>query len=64
MLGLIALETPHAVTLRLPGGVELPVPRADIREMKTLQTSLMPDGLEAVLSAQDTADLLAAIQGR
>lgn len=64
VLGLIALETPHAVTLRLPGGVELPVPRAEIHEMKTLQTSLMPDGLEAVLSAQDTADLLAAIQGR
>lgn len=61
VLGLIALETPQSVTLRLPGGIEQAVPRAKIQEIKTLQTSLMPDGLEAVLTPQDTADLLQAI---
>jgi putative membrane-bound dehydrogenase-like protein len=62
VLGLLAAETPGNVTLRLPGGVEQVVMRADIKEMKTLQISLMPPGLEAVLSPQEVADLLAWIQ--
>jgi hypothetical protein len=32
--------------------------------MKTLPTSLMPEGMESVVSPQDAADLLARIQGR
>ncbi len=62
--GLIAAETPNAVSLRLPGGVELPFPRAEIQSMKTLTTSLMPEGMESVVTPQDAADLLARIQGR
>ena len=62
--GLIATETPGAITLRLPGGVEMPFPRVGIQSMKTLPTSLMPEGMESVVSPQDAADLLARIQGR
>lgn len=62
--GLIATETPNGVTLRLPGGVEMPFPRAEIRSMKTLTTSLMIEGLEGVITAQDAADLLARIRGK
>ncbi len=62
--GLIAAEMPNAVSLRLPGGVELPFPRAEIQSMKTLTTSLMPEGMESVITPQDVADLLARIQER
>lgn len=64
LVGLIAAETPGAITLKLPGGVEMPVPRARIRETRTLSTSLMPEGLESVVSTQDAADLLARLRGR
>lgn len=59
LLGLLATETPGNIALRLPGGVEMVVQRSDIKEMKTLNTSLMLVGLEGVVSPQDCADLLA-----
>lgn len=62
--GLISAETPASISLRLPGGVDMPIPRASIREMKTLTTSLMPEGLESVITPQEAADLLAKITGR
>ena len=62
LAGLLVAETPHYLTLRLAGGVELAVPRADVQETKTLSLSLMPEGLEAVLSAQDCADVLARMR--
>lgn len=62
ILGLLVAETPGGITLRLPGGIEQVVPRGEIKVMKTLQISLMPPGLEAVLTPQEVADLLAWIQ--
>lgn len=62
VLGLVALETPVAVTLRLAGGLEMAVPRADIVGQRQLPVSLMPDGLEAVVTEQDAADLLAYLR--
>lgn len=62
LMGLIALETPAAVTLRLVGGVELAVPRTEMASQRQLPVSLMPDGLEAVVSEQDAADLLAHLR--
>lgn len=61
VMGQLAAETPGNITLRLPGGAEIVVLRTDIREIKTLTTSLMPEGLEAVLTAQDVADVLTFI---
>ncbi|MBE2283971.1 MAG: c-type cytochrome [Prosthecobacter sp.] len=58
VVGQLAAETPGNITIRLPGGAEIVVLRTDIHEMKTLATSLMPDGLESVLTAQDVADVL------
>ncbi len=49
---------------RLPGGAEIVVLRADIQELKTLTTSIMPEGLESVLTALDVADVLTFIAGR
>ena len=64
VVGQLVSETPGNITLRLPGGAEVVVLRTDIRDQKTLTTSLMPEGLEAVLSAQDVADVLTFIGSR
>jgi len=61
LVGQLASETPGNITIRMPGGAEVVVLRSDIRELKTLTTSLMPEGLESVLSAQDVADVLTFI---
>jgi len=58
IVGQLASETPGNLTIRMPGGAEIVVLRSDIRELKTLTTSIMPEGLESVLSAQDVADVL------
>ncbi len=62
LAGLLVAETPTSVTLRMPGGLDLPIPRVEIRSTRTLATSLMPEGLEAALTPQDVADLLAHLR--
>lgn len=64
VVGQLASETPGNLTIRLPGGAEVVVLRSDIQEIKTLPTSIMPEGLESVLTAQDVADVLAFVSGR
>lgn len=64
LLGLITAETPNHLTLRAVGGLELVVAKAEIKDSKLLPVSLMPEGLESVLTEQDCADLLALIMGR
>jgi putative membrane-bound dehydrogenase-like protein len=61
LVGQLVAETPGNVTIRLPGGVDIVVLRADVQTMKTLTTSIMPEGLESILSAQDVADVLTFI---
>ncbi len=62
LLGIATSEAPGAITLRLPGGSDVVVRRSDIRAVDTVPISLMPDGLEAALTAQDVADLLERIR--
>jgi putative heme-binding domain-containing protein len=64
VMGLIASETPNHLTLRLAGGVEVIVPKAEIKLTQALTISLMPEGMESLLTPQDCADLLARIRGR
>ena len=59
--GLIRNETATTVTLRQPGGADRTLARTAIASIKTLPQSFMPEGLEAGLSAQDMADLMAFI---
>ncbi|WP_395740673.1 PVC-type heme-binding CxxCH protein [Prosthecobacter sp.] len=61
LVGQLTAETPGSVTIRLPGGADIVVLRAELQNMKTLTTSIMPEGLESVLSAQDVVDVLAFI---
>ena len=62
--GLIVAETPASVTVRMAGGMDRVIRRGQIDEARQHATSIMPAGLEAVLSLQDCADLLAALRAR
>lgn len=62
VIALIASETATRITGRHPGGPDESWARADLREMRLTGRSLMPDGLEEGLSAQDVADLLAFLR--
>jgi putative membrane-bound dehydrogenase-like protein len=57
-VGVIANDTPSGLTIRQAYGRETVIPRAQIKRMTSHGTSLMPDGLEAGMTAQDVADLL------
>jgi putative membrane-bound dehydrogenase-like protein len=59
--GLIASETPTAITLRYTGGQERSIARQDISSLKVMEMSAMPSGLENNISPQEMADLLAFI---
>ena len=56
--GIISAETGANVTLLQPNGKSTPLPRSTIKRLESQRQSLMPEGLEAGLSAQQMADLL------
>jgi putative membrane-bound dehydrogenase-like protein len=56
--GVIASESAAGVVLRLAGGADRFVRKADIAKVDRPARSLMPDGIEAGLSPQEVADLL------
>ncbi|MCA9043358.1 MAG: c-type cytochrome [Planctomycetaceae bacterium] len=62
LTGLIASSTQQGITLRQPEGKDVFVPKGDIEQMKSTGLSLMPNGLEKVLTPQDLADLMALIR--
>jgi putative heme-binding domain-containing protein len=61
--GLIAAETSTEVTVKMAGGLSEVIPRSNIKAMKCLDQSLMPVGLEAGISKEQMADLLAFLKG-
>ena len=61
--GILVGDTPTSITLRGPLGVEATLLRADLAKLEALPGSLMPAGLEAGLSKQQLADLLAYLKG-
>nr|WP_295924434.1 PVC-type heme-binding CxxCH protein [uncultured Dyadobacter sp.] len=56
--GLIATETPSALTIRNYGGQETVIARQNIKSLKALGMSVMPAGLENQITPEDMADLL------
>jgi putative membrane-bound dehydrogenase-like protein len=62
--GLIKTETPSSITLVRAGGESDTVLRNQIRVIRTDGLSLMPEGLEKGLTAQDFADLIAFLRER
>lgn len=59
--GIITAETPNSLTLRNATG-EATILRSDLEELTSSSLSLMPEGLEAGLTPQDLADLIAHIK--
>ncbi len=57
--GAVLNETESAVLLRLTDGTRKSVYRRDIQSMKNTGLSLMPEGLEAVITPAQMADLIA-----
>jgi putative membrane-bound dehydrogenase-like protein len=62
--GLIQSETPDAVVLAMMGGAKETISRSAIKDMKSLDRTLMPDGLEAAISKEQMSDLLAFLLGK
>lgn len=60
--GLLASETAASVTLRRAGNETDVILRADLEEMRSTGQSLMPDGMERVISVEQMADLLAFLK--
>lgn len=61
--GLIAAESADSVTLRMMGGLSETLPRSQIKKMTSTDKSLMPPGLEAAITKEQMADLLAFLRG-
>jgi len=60
--GVILSEAAAHLELAIGPGLERKVPRADINEIKPGTISLMPAGLDRVLSRQELADLIAFLK--
>jgi putative membrane-bound dehydrogenase-like protein len=64
LVGIISNDAPNGITLRQANGIDTFVPRTQIRAVRQTGKSLMPEGLEAGLSAQDFANLLTYVSGQ
>ncbi len=62
--GVVARESPAAITLRDLAGKEVTVAREQIAALKAQPNSAMPNGLEQQITEQEMADLLALLRGR
>jgi putative membrane-bound dehydrogenase-like protein len=59
LAGVISEESAAGFILTMPGNINQRIGRQEVSAIAALGTSLMPDGLEAGLSEQDMADLIA-----
>ncbi|WP_395735853.1 neutral/alkaline non-lysosomal ceramidase N-terminal domain-containing protein [Prosthecobacter sp.] len=62
LYGVIATETSASLTLKMAGNVTKSVLRSEITSLQSTGMSLMPEGLEAALSPQSLADLIAYLK--
>ena len=62
--GLIQAETADTVVLAMMGGTKETLQRSAIKDMKSLDRTLMPVGLEAAITKEQMADLLAFLLGK
>jgi putative membrane-bound dehydrogenase-like protein len=62
-IGIIREQTPEAIVLNTGPQTMIRIPQADINTMIMLDVSMMPQGLDQLLSEQEFADLMAFIMG-
>ena len=56
--GFVAAETKDMLTLRVPGGLKSEIPKATIELRKRSRVSLMPKGIDAIMSPQELIDVV------
>jgi putative heme-binding domain-containing protein len=59
--GLLAEDSPAKLVLKIQGGKLESIPKDEIEEAKVSSKSLMPEGLESQMTAQELADLFALL---
>jgi len=62
LTGLLSAESATSITLLGPDAKPQTLRRQDLKDLRSSNTSLMPEGLEAGLKAQDLADLIAYVR--
>ncbi len=60
--GLIATETPSAITIKNYGGIETVISRNEISSLTAMSTSVMTAGFDQLIDKQQMADLLAFLK--
>ncbi len=63
LYGLVTSETGNSVTFKLTDGSTRLIARQELQQLRSTGQSLMPPGLEAGLTQQDMADLIAWLRG-
>ncbi len=62
--GLIQNETSDAIVLAMMGRAKETISCSAIKDMKSLDRTLMPDGLEAAITKEQMSDLIAFLLGK
>jgi putative heme-binding domain-containing protein len=60
--GIIVSQTSNAIIVNKQGGVKITISKKDIRSLKTLEMSPMPNDFEKRIDKQQMADLIAFIK--
>ena len=61
-MGIVDSETDEYIVIKKMGGAKVTINKADIKNLSSMGTSLMMEGLEGAMSIQDMADLLAFLR--
>jgi putative heme-binding domain-containing protein len=62
LAGIVSAETESGVTLKIADGTEQSFARSEIAALKSTGMSPMPEGLEAAVSMQQMADVIAFLR--
>jgi putative heme-binding domain-containing protein len=62
LAGIVTKDDASSMTIKMMGGAEIHLPRANIKGSTSSGQSLMPEGIEAGMTVQDMADLLEFIE--
>lgn len=62
LTGIIASKTETDIDLKLPGGAKQHIKTRDVKSMKELKESMMPEGLQESMSRQDLVNLLGYLE--
>ena len=60
--GLLTGETANSITIKQANGATRTISRLEVEKLRNSNLSFMPEGMEAVLSQKDVADLIAFLQ--